>query len=654
MGVEALKEWSRARLRDKTISPHLERECYAATVSIALQFVRLLPNVRVLRFKANLTHELQLTFMAELLYQYFDQLTDVDYTGLAHFPEPVACPRLSTLRIELRPHDDQHLPVIDPCALKFISLTLFEMPFRWSYLKSGSDTDPVSFDRLERFDVSLIKADALAPVRSHIEHARFPRLASLRIPNTAFGAAEALLLADSPLRKLTLIGLPEHTDERCWQSLSRLDTLELDMGYVGNDEFGDGFIARTNSLFSKKQDIDRVQATKSEYPRCLIPITEQQCLGVEALKEWSRERIFHNDVTPHLERECYAATVSIALQFVRLLPNVRVLRFKANLTHELQLTFMAELLYQYFDQLTDVDYTGLTHFPEPVACPRLSTLRIELRPHDDQHLPVIDPCALKFISLTLFEMPFRWSYLKSGSDTNPVSFDRLERFDVSLIKADALAPVRSHIEHARFPRLASLRIPNTAFGTTEALLLADSPLRKLTLIGLPEHTDERCWQSLSQLDTLELDMGYVGSDEFGDGFIARTNSLFSKTQGIDRVQATFQSSRVFSSPDLNWLYVTHLDIAVFNGLVDAFMAVARMPNLTEMVVTVMRINEGDIANVLPFLQSLRHRYVPLTAIKLETLRLKFWLYARNNVPTEDFQALWWYYPTLRNLEIAFQ
>ncbi|KAJ2324766.1 hypothetical protein IWW51_003117 [Coemansia sp. RSA 2702] len=574
--------------------------------------------------------------MAELLYQYFDQLTDVDYTGLAHFPEPVACPRLSTLRIELRPHDDQHLPVIDPCALKFISLTLFEMPFRWSYLKSGSDTDPVSFDRLERFDVSLIKADALAPVRSHIEHARFPRLASLRIPNTAFGAAEALLLADSPLRKLTLIGLPEHTDERCWQSLSRLDTLELDMGYVGNDEFGDGFIARTNSLFSKKQDIDR------------------QCLGVEALKEWSRERIFHNDVTPHLERECYAATVSIALQFVRLLPNVRVLRFKANLTHELQLTFMAELLYQYFDQLTDVDYTGLTHFPEPVACPRLSTLRIELRPHDDQHLPVIDPCALKFISLTLFEMPFRWSYLKSGSDTNPVSFDRLERFDVSLIKADALAPVRSHIEHARFPRLASLRIPNTAFGTTEALLLADSPLRKLTLIGLPEHTDERCWQSLSQLDTLELDMGYVGSDEFGDGFIARTNSLFSKTQGIDRVQATFQSSRVFSSPDLNWLYVTHLDIAVFNGLVDAFMAVARMPNLTEMVVTVMRINEGDIANVLPFLQSLRHRYVPLTAIKLETLRLKFWLYARNNVPTEDFQALWWYYPTLRNLEIAFQ
>ncbi|KAJ2315819.1 hypothetical protein IWW52_003968 [Coemansia sp. RSA 2704] len=619
--------------------------------------------------------------MAELLYQYFDQLTDVDYTGLAHFPEPVACPRLSTLRIELRPHDDQHLPVIDPCALKFISLTLFEMPFRWSYLKSGSDTDPVSFDRLERFDVSLIKADALAPVRSHIEHARFPRLASLRIPNTAFGAAEALLLADSPLRKLTLIGLPEHTDERCWQSLSRLDTLELDMGYVGNDEFGDGFIARTNSLFSKKQDIDRVQATFQSSRvfsspdlnwlyvthldiavfdglvnafMAVAPITEQQCLGVEALKEWSRERIFHNDVTPHLERECYAATVSIALQFVRLLPNVRVLRFKANLTHELQLTFMAELLYQYFDQLTDVDYTGLTHFPEPVACPRLSTLRIELRPHDDQHLPVIDPCALKFISLTLFEMPFRWSYLKSGSDTNPVSFDRLERFDVSLIKADALAPVRSHIEHARFPRLASLRIPNTAFGTTEALLLADSPLRKLTLIGLPEHTDERCWQSLSQLDTLELDMGYVGSDEFGDGFIARTNSLFSKTQGIDRVQATFQSSRVFSSPDLNWLYVTHLDIAVFNGLVDAFMAVARMPNLTEMVVTVMRINEGDIANVLPFLQSLRHRYVPLTAIKLETLRLKFWLYARNNVPTEDFQALWWYYPTLRNLEIAFQ
>ncbi|KAJ2847227.1 hypothetical protein IWW36_003959, partial [Coemansia brasiliensis] len=270
----------------------------------------------------------------------------------------------------------------------------------------------------------------------------------------------------------------------------------------------------------------------------ILKVTERECLGVEALKQWSRIRFHENPVTPQLERESYSAAVTLGILLVQQFPSVQKMSIITREASDMQLAFSTELLCQYANQLTRIQYSGPMHFPEPIAAwQSLTHVDLELEDASEAQMLKIDPRNLKSLSLMFYDVSFSWSYFVPDS-TGVIPFDNLESLKITRLKDDFPIPLGRQGASARFPKLKHLEIGDTSFNATEAKWMMDSPVQCLKLAGTAEDLLIFCQQGLQNIHTLEIRFAHIPSSHV-EQFFDSANSIFQLTSGIAKVSAAF-------------------------------------------------------------------------------------------------------------------
>ncbi|KAJ2632813.1 hypothetical protein H4R22_000953 [Coemansia sp. RSA 1290] len=382
----------------------------------------------------------------------------------------------------------------------------------------------------------------------------------------------------------------------------------------------------------------------------ILRVSESECPGVESLKEWSRIRFHENPVTPQLERESYSAAVTLGMLLVEQFPNVQRVSFVTRSACDMLLAFSTELLCQYADQLTRIQYSGPMVFPEPIAgWHNLTRVDLKLEDSPETQILKLDPCSLKYLSFMFYDVPFSWSYF-IPDNSGVISFDSLECLKITRLKDDFPVPLGRQGISARFPKLKFLEVGNTSFNATEAKWMMSSPVQHLRLTGTAENLLVFCKQGLQNIHTLDIHFAHIPSNHVEQFFVS-ANTIFQLTSGIAKVSATFFTHTMDSLDRLSWPFITHAELLLTDGIAEPLMTLSRMPNLVYMKIRTNNFEANNIAETMSFLDSIKHKHSPLTESRLKKLNLCFYRYEPDQQFMSALDSIKWLIPSLNDLNL---
>ncbi|KAJ2152055.1 hypothetical protein J3F82_002935 [Coemansia sp. RSA 637] len=425
-------------------------------------------------------------------------------------------------------------------------------------------------------------------------------------------------------------------------------------------EYG-GFRALTNIELIQRMGITRsvtrlvlegceLSSSVSLILRAIDVCALSSCSWTQSLRHCFRTLFNYESLDAKCERECFAGAVTAASYLVQLLPGVRVLKIGAKGCGDIQLAFVTEVLYLCVGQVSKLEYEGPMWFSEPISGPKLDVVDIAVEPHVDGKYPIIDAHGPRFISISLMDAPFDWSWFQQNE--HGVLFDRLEWLTLVSAKIDYAPTVHGRLSGAQFPQLVHLCISNVVFSTIDPMCLNNSPVQCVELVGPVIHMPSFDWTQLTHLHTLKFNFGYVGVEQMKNNFIARSNRLFEHLRGtMDVCVQLFSSSRVTWS-DVYWPRVTRMEVVGMSEMVNVLKAALQVPDLVYLGFTLLKLNEDDISRVLSFLCNIQNEHEQMVESKLKTVVVR----ARKDMVcgklTKAFESLKWYYPGLEHLALT--
>ncbi|KAJ2353127.1 hypothetical protein GGF43_003570, partial [Coemansia sp. RSA 2618] len=324
----------------------------------------------------------------------------------------------------------------------------------------------------------------------------------------------------------------------------------------------------------------------------VLALTDANCPGVSALKEWSRTSFHYSEPRKTLERDCFACVVRTASFVVQMFPGVRELACYTKGSGDMQLVFLNELLYLYVGQLTHVVFRGPAYFPQLVSGPKLASIDLALDPLEGwAAFPRLDMLSLKSIKLSLAEgVPLEWSIFQqhdglpcvSNEERNDegTSFGSLKYLKIGSAKIDYPPEIHGRLTQAQFPQLSHLRVSGNVFSAIDIACLSSSPIKCLELTGPADHMPTHLSNFtllFPCLRRLKFDFGYIGVTQMENDFITQSNRIFEQTRGIEEVHVRVYPSKALQHEELVWSHVTHIEVVDVPEFAVITAAVARIP-----------------------------------------------------------------------------